>query len=346
MSLTLAQIQQQIGGELIGSATTTISGVNSLELAQAGDIAFAENDKYLEPAQKSLASALIVPKGFPELANTTTLQVDNPREAFIGIMMAFDKSGPSISGIHERADISDHNVDLGQDVAIAAYAVIRDNVSIGDHTIIESGVHIGQNVQIGANCRIGPNVTILSKVNIGDRVNIHSGTVVGGEGFGYFWNGECQQKVPQLGGVQIEDDVEIGCNNCIDRATFGMTYIRKGAKIDNLVQIAHNNDIGDHSIIISHVGLSGSVTLGKRVTLAGQVGVADHINIGDGATAAARTGVTKDIPAGQVDWGLPNRPIKQVMKELASIARLPRLIEQVRDMTKQLKILEKKLDDL
>lgn len=345
MNLTLEYIQQQIGGELTGSGATPITGVNSLELAQPGDIAFAESDKYLEQAQSSQASALIVPKNFPKLANTNTVQVDKPREAFIGIMMAFDKKPQTKPGIHKQTDISAKNVSLGRNVAVAAFAVISEKVSIGDNTTIGSGVHIAENVEIGADCRIGPNVTILSGVSIGNRVIIHSGTVIGGDGFGYFWNGECQQKIPQLGGVQIEDDVEIGCNNCIDRATFGKTFIRKGVKIDNLVQIAHNNDIGDHSIIVSHVGLSGSVTLGKRVTLAGQVGVADHINIGDGATAAARTGISKNIPAGQVDWGAPNRPIKQVMREMASIARLPRLIEQVRDLTKQLKSLEKRLDE-
>lgn len=340
MSLTLTQIQQQTGGELFGSGTTTITGVNSLELAQAGDISFAQSDKYLSQAQASHASALIVPKNFPQLSNASLVQVDNPRKAFFGIMSFFANNATTIVGIHNQTDISNNAV-LGQSVAIAAYVVIRDKVSIGDNTTIESGVHIGENVQIGADSWIGPNVTILSNVSIGDRVIIHAGTVIGGDGFGYFWNGECQQKIPQLGGVTIEHDVEIGCNNCIDRATFGMTYIRQGVKIDNLVQIAHNNDVGEHSVIASHVGLAGSVTLGKCVTLAGQVGVADHITIGDGATAAARTGVAKSIPAGQVDWGTPNRPIKQAMNELASIAKLPRLLIQVRVLAKQLKIVEK-----
>lgn len=340
MSLTLAQIQQQIGGQLKGSATTLITGVNSLELAQAGDLSFAQSEKYLQEAKNSNASAIIVANGFPEIAGIDTLQVDKPRAAFIGIMIAFDKKTAIKPGISLNAEIAKHNVNMGRNVAIAAYVVVQENVSIGNHSIIGSGCHIADNVQIGADCKIAPNVTIHSNVNIGNRVIIHSGTVIGGAGFGYFWNGECQQKIPQLGGVQIEDDVEIGSNNCIDRATFGMTYIRKGVKIDNLVQVAHNNDIGDHSILVSHVGLSGSVTLGKRVTLAGQVGVADHVKIGDGAIAAARTGISKDIPAGQVDWGLPNRPIKQVMKELACLARLPRLIKQVRNISNQIKVLE------
>ncbi|MGR9100449.1 MAG: UDP-3-O-(3-hydroxymyristoyl)glucosamine N-acyltransferase [Gammaproteobacteria bacterium] len=343
MTLTLSQIQRQVGGEISGSGETAVCGVNSLELAQPGDISFAENERYLDKARLSGASALVVPKSFPDLDNADCLKVDRPRETFIGIMMLFDKNRFQLSGIHPSAVISPNNVELGESVAVGECAVIRDNVKIGGGTQIESGVHIASNVTIGENCRIGPNVSILSDVTIGSHVVIHAGTVIGGEGFGYFWNGTRQQKVPQLGGVRIDDHVEIGCNTCIDRATFGMTRIRQGVKIDNLVQIAHNNDIGDHSIIVSHVGLSGSVTLGKRVTLAGQVGVADHITIGDGATAAARTGISKDIPPGQVDWGAPNRPIKQVMKEFACIARLPKLMEQVKEMAKRLSELEKKL---
>lgn len=343
MNLTLAQLQQQIGGQLKGSAETLISGVNSLVLAQAGDLSFAQSDKYLQEAQTSNASAILVPNGFPEIAGIATLQVEKPREAFIGIMMTFAKKTTIPPGISSNAEIADNNVDLGRDVTIAAYVVVRENVSIDDHSVIESGCFIGDNVQIGSDCKIAPNVTIHANVIIGDRVLIHSGTVIGGEGFGYFWNGECQQKIPQLGSVQIEDDVEIGSNNCIDRATFGMTFIRKGVKIDNLVQIAHNNDIGDHSIVISQAGLAGSVTLGKRVTLSGQVAVSDHIKIGDGAIVAGKTGVTKDIPAGQIDWGLPNRPMKQVMKEAAHLARLPKLNEQVRSMSKQIKSLEANL---
>ncbi len=341
MKFSLQQIQQQIGGDLAGSGGIIISGVNSLELAKPGDITFAENKRYLELAQKTQASAIVVSEDFPVLERPGLLRVANPKQSFIAIMSMFARKSVDFSGIHPAAVISEQSVHLGKDVAIAAVAVIGDNVTIGDATSIESGTHIGNGVKIGKHCQIGPNVTILSDVTIGNNVIIHAGTVIGGEGFGYFWDGRKQQKIPQLGGVQIDDDVEIGCNSCIDRATFGLTRIRQGVKIDNLVQIAHNNDIGEHSIIVSHVGLSGSVTLGKRVTLAGQVGVADHVHIGDGATAAARTGVSKDIQAGQVVWGAPNRPIKQVMKEFACIARLPRLFEQVKQLAKRLEKLEK-----
>ncbi|MGR9043858.1 MAG: UDP-3-O-(3-hydroxymyristoyl)glucosamine N-acyltransferase [Gammaproteobacteria bacterium] len=345
MKITLSQIQQQMGGELQGDGGEIIQGVNSLALAGSGDLAFAESLKFVEQARQSRASALIVPKDFPELTDRNCLRVDRPRQTFIGIMMLFDTGGTKIVGVHPSAIIGGHTV-LAEAVAVGENAVIRDGVRIGAGTCIEAGVFIDRDVSIGALCRIGPNVTIRHGVRIADRVVIHAGTVIGGEGFGYFWDGKQQKKVPQLGGVQIDDDVEIGCNVCIDRATFGVTRVRQGAKIDNLVQIAHNNDIGAHSIIVSQVGLSGSVTLGERVTLAGQVGVADHITIGAGATAAARTGVSKDIKPGEVSWGAPNRPIKQVMREMASIARLPKLIEQVKLLSTRLKALEAKLERL
>jgi len=346
MVMRLADIQQQVGGELVGDKNAVVTAVNSLDLAVVGEISFAENDKYLAAAEQSDASVLIVPTSFPELAGKNILKVDKPKETFIGMMMMFDKSEAKFSGIHSSAVISEEQVSLAANVALAAHVCIRDHVTIGAGTSIDANTFIGHDVVIGENCRIGPNVSILSKVTLGNNVTIHSGTVIGGDGFGYFWDGQQQKKVPQLGGVLIEDNVEIGCNVCVDRATFGMTRIGKGTKIDNLVQIAHNNNIGEHCIIVSHVGLSGSVTLGKRVTLAGQVGIADHITMGDGSTAAARTGISKDVQPNQVVWGAPNRPIKQVMREMASIPKLPALLGQVKSILKRLSEVEQKLDGL
>ena len=346
MQMRLIDIQQHVGGEIVGESNAVVSAVNSLDLAEQGEISFAENDKFLAAAQNSRASVIIVPKSFPELEGKNILKVDKPKQIFIGIMMLFDDSCIKFSGIHPSAVISTNGVNLAASAAIGALVSIQDNVSIGANTSIDSNTHIAHDVAIGEHCKIGPNVSILSKVTIGHNVTIHAGTVIGGDGFGYFWDGQQQKKVPQLGGVVIEDNVEIGCNVCVDRATFGMTRIRKGTKIDNLVQIAHNNDIGEHCIIVSHVGLSGSVTLGKRVTLAGQVGIADHITMGDGSTAAARTGISKDVQPNQVVWGAPNRPIKQVMREMASIPKLPALLGQVKNILKRLTEVEQKLSQL
>ncbi|GFO72637.1 UDP-3-O-[3-hydroxymyristoyl] glucosamine N-acyltransferase [Bathymodiolus japonicus methanotrophic gill symbiont] len=346
MQMRLADIQQHVGGEMAGDTNVVVTAVNSLELAVSGEIAYAENDKYLAIAKQSNASIIIVPKGFPELAGKNILKVDKPKETFIGIMMMFDDAGVAFSGIHPSAVIAEKQVNIARSVAIAAHVCIQENVTIGANTSIDSNTHIAHDVVIGEHCKIGPNVSILSKVTLGHNVTIHAGTVIGGEGFGYFWDGQQQKRVPQLGVVIIEDNVEIGCNTCIDRATFGMTRIGKGTKIDNLVQIAHNNDIGEHCIIVSHVGLSGSVTLGKRVTLAGQVGIADHITMGDGSTAAARTGISKDVKPNQIVWGAPNRPIKQVMREMASIPKLPALLGQVKNILKRLTDVEQKLSRL
>lgn len=346
MQMRLTDVQQHVGGELKGASSITVHGVNSLELASEGEISFAENDKYLIASEKSQASLLIIPKNFPDLKGKNTLKVDKPKEIFIRIMMLFIDTKKFPLGIHPSAILANEEVIIGAEVSIAAHVTIQDNVSIGAHTSIDSNTHIAHHVTIGEYCQIGPNVSILSNVTLGNHVIIHAGTVIGGDGFGYFWDGEKQQKIPQLGGVVIEDEVEIGCNVCIDRATFGMTRIGKGSKIDNLVQIAHNNDIGEHCIIVSHVGLSGSVTLGKRVTLAGQVGIADHITMGDGSTAAARTGISKDVQANQVVWGAPNRPIKQVMREMASIPKLPALLPQVKNILKRLTEIEQKISRL
>lgn len=345
MKLTLARIQEQVGGALQGDGGIEITGVNALELAQPGEISFAESSKMHDKALASRTSALIIGQDFPAMPGVGCIRCDNPRQTFVAVMMLFDQGREKPAGIHASAVIADQDVELGEQVAVGECAVIRSRVRIGRGTCIDAGALIASGVVIGEDCHIGANVSILRDVSIGDRVAIHAGTVIGGEGFGYIWDGQKQQKIPQLGSVRIDDDVEIGCNTCVDRATFGVTRIRQGAKIDNQVQIAHNNDIGAHSIIVSQVGLSGSVTLGERVTLAGQVGVADHIHIGAGATAAARTGISKDIRPGEISWGAPNRPIKQVMREMACIARLPKLMEQVRKMATRLAQLEKKLDE-
>jgi UDP-3-O-[3-hydroxymyristoyl] glucosamine N-acyltransferase len=233
---------------------------------------------------------------------------------------------------------------LCEEVTVCENVVLRDEVHVGRATVIESGTHVAHGVVIGENCWIGPNVTLLHDVRIGNRVKIHAGTVIGGDGFGYLWMDNHHVKVASCGSVQIDEDVEIGCNVCIDRATFGLTRVRRGAKIDNRVQIAHNNDVGEDVIIVSQVGLSGTVKVGKRATLAGQVGVADHIKIGDGATVAAASGVSKNVNTGEVVWGYPARPIQKAWRELANLARLPQLMRRVKNLESRCERLEDRLE--
>lgn len=345
MKISLGELSERFGGTISGDSDVLIKGVNALDIAGSEDISFAEQARYAEQVITSHADAFVVSEDFPDIPAKNLLRIAKPRQAFIHIVKLFHPEPVYPQGIHPSAVVAQDS-QLEKGVHIGECAVVRQGVRIGQDTVIESGAHIGRNVIIGNECRIGPNVTLMDGVRLGDRVKIHAGTVIGGEGFGYLWVDERHMKVPQIGSVQIDDDVEIGCNVCIDRATFGITRIRRGAKIDNLVQIGHNNDIGEDTIIVSQVGLSGSVKVGRRVILAGKVGTTDHITIGDGAVVGGATAVTKDIKPGESVWGYPSRPMSQVLRELASLARLPKLIHQIRDIGSRLSNVEKHLDKL
>lgn len=331
MEYSLRIIAEKVGGQLSGNGDEVIRGVNALEAAEAGELTFAEHARLVPQVHSTNASAIIVPNEFPPIEGKNLLRVAAPRLAFVKVMTLFQPRQQAPAGIHPAAVVSSEAA-LSEGVAVAECAVIRENARIGRKTVIESGVHIGRDVAIGENCYIGPNATIMHGSQLGDRVIVHAGTVIGGDGFGYNWSDGRHMKIPQMGNVMIEDDVEIGCNVCVDRATLGSTIIRRGTKIDNLVQIAHNDVIGEHVIITGQVGLSGSVTVGNRVMFGGQSGVADHITIGDDARIGAASAVIKDVKSGQVVWGFPARPIQRVKRELASLARLPHVIERLRKM--------------
>ncbi|OGX44539.1 MAG: UDP-3-O-(3-hydroxymyristoyl)glucosamine N-acyltransferase [Omnitrophica WOR_2 bacterium RIFCSPLOWO2_02_FULL_63_16] len=340
MGYTLRAIEEQIGATLAGNGEELISGISTLDGAQPGELAFAEHEKYVPQVRQTRASAVIVSKAFPPIDQKNLLRVANPRAAFVKVMYLFQSSTPSLTGIHETAVI-DPGAHLGEGVAIGEHAVIRSGARIGARTLIDSGVHIGSDVVIGEECVIAPNVVIRYGTRIGHRVIIHGGTVIGGDGFGYVWSGGRHVKIPQLGNVVIEDDVELGCNVCVDRATFGSTLIKRGTKVDNLVQIAHNDAIGEDVIMTGQVGLSGSVTIGNRAVLGGKAGVVDHITIGDDARIGAASPVTKDVKAGEVVWGFPARPIDRVKKELASLSLLPKLLKHVRALAQRVDSLER-----
>jgi len=249
---------------------------------------------------------------------------------------------PESTGIHADASI-DEDAELGEGVSVGACAVVAGGACIGARTIIEPGAYVGPGVVVGEDCRIGANAVLMREVQIGNRVIIHAGTTIGGDGFGYVWLQDYHHKVPQLGTVQIDDDVEIGCNSCVDRATLGVTRIRRGTKIDNQVHLAHNNDIGEDVIITGQVGTAGSVTVGNGVMFGGQAGVADHVTIGDGARVGGATGVTCDIKPGETVWGMPSRPMKRVLREQASLARLPDALKVLKKQSKELEELKARL---
>lgn len=339
MEMTLASIQRAVGGEIEGNADFVVCGVNSLDLAGVSDISYAESERYLEKANRSAAGVLVVTPDFPSLQGKSLLRCGVPRATFVRIMFLFQALHAPPEGLRSGAVIAP-DAWLGQNVSVGENAVVGDETRVGDGTEIAPGAKIGKRVRIGRNCLIGPNVVLYDGISLGDRVRIHGGAVIGGEGFGNVRTEQGWIRIPQLGTVVIEDDVDIGCNTCIDRAAFGETRVRRGTKIDNLVQIAHNGDVGEDCLIVSQTGLAGSVTLGKNVTLSGQVAIIEHIKIGEGAIIAGQTGVTKDVGPGKVVWGTPNRAFKQVTRELAALARLPKLLKEVREINNRLRKLE------
>ena len=335
MPHTLETIQGLFGGEVCGKGDVVIEGVNSLEGAHATELSFADHERHLQKVIDTKACAVVVSKEFPDVSGKVFLRVSEPKTFFIQVMGLFSHGYPScLKGIHPSALIASHT-ELAENVTIREHAVVRA-ARIGKNTILESGVHIGSQVTIGEHCFIGPNVVIMDKTKIGHRVIIHGGAVIGGDGFGYIWHNKKHIKIPQVGNVVIEDDVEIGCNSCVDRAMFGSTIVKRGTKIDNLVQIAHNDVIGEDVIITGQVGIAGSVTVGNRVMFGGQSGVIDHINIGDDVRVGAGSLVTKHIPAGESVWGLPARPARRVKREMASLSQLPKLLSEFRKLLQRL----------
>ena len=338
--VTVRVIQAHIGATLSGDPDPVITGINSIDMARPGELTFAESPKYIPAVRQTQASAIIVGPAFPVMEGKTFLRVDLPRLAFIKVMYLFQPKARLSGGVHRLAVVAS-DAELGQDVTICECAVIRSRARIGHGTVIESGAHIGEDVSIGKDCFIGPNVVIMYGSQIGDRVIMHGGTVIGADGFGYVWTDGRHVKIPQLGRVVIEDDVELGANVCVDRATFGSTIIGRGTKVDNLVQIAHNDVIGEHVTMSGQVGLAGSVQVGNRVTLGGQAGVADHITIEDDARIGGASLVTKNVPAGQTFWGYPARHIQKVKRELAALAFLPSLIKQLRPKRKAIRPIQR-----
>ncbi|MCF8016783.1 MAG: UDP-3-O-(3-hydroxymyristoyl)glucosamine N-acyltransferase, partial [Chromatiaceae bacterium] len=240
----------------------------------------------------------------------------------------------------------DPSAQLGEAVSIGPNAVVGADTHIGPRSVIGAGSVIERNVSIGADCTLEANVTIQRNCELGARCILHSGCVIGGDGFGFVWDGSAHRKVPQLGRVVIEDEVDIGCNSCVDRATLGETRIRRGTKIDNLVQIAHNTDIGAHVILVSQSGVAGSSRLGTGTVVAGQVAISDHLEIGAGARIGGQAGVTKDVPAGATVFGTPARPMKQTLRELAALAQLPALLKTMKGWRAELMALKLQLSEL
>jgi UDP-3-O-[3-hydroxymyristoyl] glucosamine N-acyltransferase len=325
-----------------GDGEIEITGVSSLDKANRGDITFYEHPRFRSLLEKTKASAIIIPENEP-FDKIPAIRSKNPKLTFARTLNLFYEPYMPESGVHSKAFISP-NAKLGKNVSIGAFTYIGDQCEIGDNCIIFPLVSIYPFVKIGKNTIIHSLVSIREKVIIGERVIIHNGAVIGSDGFGFVQqeNGS-YLKIPQTGNVIIEDDVEIGANTTIDRATIGATTIQKGVKIDNLVQIAHNVEIGENSILAGQVGIAGSSKIGKGTILGGQVGIADHVNIGEKVIAAAKTGVTKDVPDNSFIAGIPHTDIKTWRKIYASLPQIYNLIKEIKNLKLKIENLEKKL---
>jgi UDP-3-O-[3-hydroxymyristoyl] glucosamine N-acyltransferase len=343
---TVKELAALLGGHVFGGdPATVIEGFSGIAEASAGDLTFYGNAKYLAALRASRATAALVPLDFSEEIPALCIRVENPSMAFAKIVEAYSpKPVRFVPGIHPSAIIAPE-VELGTDVSIQPHAVLESGVKIGARTVIGAGTYLGRDCQLGEDCHVHPNVTIRENVLIGNRVAIHSGTVIGSDGFGYEPVNGRHVKIPQVGIVQLDDDVEIGANVTIDRARFGRTRIGEGTKIDNLVQIGHNVSIGKHCIVIAQAGIAGSSRLGEHVILAGQVGIAGHLTIGDHSIVAAQSGVSKDIPAGETWFGYPAKPDKQSKRDLFYLYKLEKLFARVKKLEQLLDSKEKSSDE-
>jgi UDP-3-O-[3-hydroxymyristoyl] glucosamine N-acyltransferase len=339
--LKLKDIATLVDGELIGDPELEIQRVAGIEEAGEGDITFLSNVRYQPLLASTRASAVIVSPQV-EVPGKSLVRVKNPYLAFARILGEFAPETVLPSGVHEKAHLG-VDVSLGESVTLLPYCFIGNQVIIGDRVAVYPGVYVGDKSVIGDDTILYPNVTLYPGTEVGKRVIIHSGTVVGSDGFGFVQQDGKNIKIPQIGTVVIEDDVEIGSNVSIDRATMGRTVIKKGTKIDNLVQIAHNVEIGQHSVVVSQVGISGSTRVGENVILGGQAGLVGHIEIGDRAKVAAKTGVSKSVPPDTILAGHAGVPIKEWKRSIAAMRRLPETVKKIQKLEKKLAELEQKL---
>ncbi len=341
MQISLKKISKCLEGQIIGDEHLLLEGLASIDEATEGQITFISHPKYEKKAFKTKASVLMTREAIKGLC-TTFLIVEDPYFSFAKLLALFHPPKKKTPGVHASATLGKHLV-LGADLVIGPSVTLEDGVTIESNTQIGAGVFVGEGSSVGENSIIYPNVTIREGVKIGKRVIIHSGSVIGSDGFGFAFHAGKHHKIPQVGGVIIEDDVEIGANVTIDRAVMGQTIIGQGTKFDNLVQVGHNVKIGAHSILVAQVGISGSSQLGNYVTLAGQVGVAGHVKIGDQVVVGAKSGVTKDIPAAQTVSGFPPVPHKSWLKSQVALQQLPALRRLVNELKRRVTQLE---DDL
>jgi len=334
MTLTTAEIARRLAGELVGDAAATLTGFANADAAKPGDLTFAENEKFLAAAENSAATAIICGKTVVS-DKKILIRVAHPRVAFAKALAIFFPEPAFAAGIHPSAVIA-ASANIDPTAHIGPHCTIGERVRIGAHVVLQAGNFIGDDSVIGDGSHLFPRVTLYSRTQLGQRVRLHAGAVIGADGFGYVFDAGVHRKVPQIGNVIIGDDVEIGANTTIDRAALGATVIGKGTKIDNLVQVGHNVEVGEHCIFCAQVGISGSTKIGNYTVLAGQVGLAGHIKIGNQVTIGSKSGVMHNIPDGEQWLGIPAQPDRQAKRVMIALQRLPELLKKVAAWEKKL----------
>ena len=340
---TLGELAEVLQARLDGDPGRVVTGVAPLESAGPDQISFLTDLRYRGAADTSRAGAFLAPRDVRDLP-APTLGCDAPQQALIQLLRLFHPPVPTPAGVDRTAVVAPE-ARIDPSASVGPLCVVESRAVIGPGARLHALVYVGLGVEIGDDTVVHPHVSLRDGVRVGRRVIIHSGAVLGADGFGFAFDGTAHRKIPQVGGVLIEDDVEIGANTTIDRATFGDTIVGRGTKIDNLVQIGHNVVVGEHSLLVAQVGISGSSRLGRGVVLAGQVGVADHVTIGDGVIVGAQSGIKSSLPAGEKVFGSPARPIGQAMRIIVAEARLPELLHRVRALEQKLERLAAQLGE-
>jgi UDP-3-O-[3-hydroxymyristoyl] glucosamine N-acyltransferase len=335
MTFTAADIAKQLQGEVVGDGAAPITGFAPADAAKTGDLTFAESEAYLAKAEQSAASAILVPRD-AKSSSKTLIRVANARVAFAKALTLFFPEPKFAPGIHPSAIVAP-SAQVDPSAHIGPFCVVAGGAKIGPRCVLQGGNHIGADCALGEDVRLFPNAVLYPRTQVGNRVRLHAGAVIGADGFGYVFDEGRHLKVPQIGNVVIQDDVEIGANSAVDRATLGSTIIGQGTKIDNLVQVGHNVTVGEHTILCGQVGIAGSTKIGSYVTMAGQVGVAGHLKIGDKVTLGAQSGLMHDVPDGENWLYTPAQPMRQVKRMLIAMQRLPELLRRVNELEKRLK---------
>jgi len=340
MKVTLETVAKAIDGTIVGDGSIEITGCAGIREARAGELTFLAHPRYEEYLEHTQASAVIVAENHRH-TKKTLVQNSNPYLAYLKAVRFFQgETCPPTPGVHASAVVA-ATASIDPTAQIGPHVVIEGGASIGPRTAIQAGCYVGADARVGADCTLYPNVTLREGCELKDRVIVHSSTVIGSDGFGFIRDGDAYCKLPQIGNVVVEDDVELGACVTIDRATTGTTRIGAGSKVDNLVQIAHNVQLGRNCIIVAQVGISGSTILRDDVTLAGQVGVVGHIEIGQGAMVGAKSGVAKSVAPGEKMFGAPAQPLALAKRIEASIKKLPELVQTVRRLKHRVDELER-----